>query len=211
MAVEGMTVMYLYYNQPQAIKLFESIGYKNSHIKFLFIDDGSKEPLKLNWKNAHVLRIEKDIAWNQPQANNIGFEYIFCNNEHESVLRMDIDHYFTLEDLDNIGFYEPFGKEVVTFLREGRHPHPNIYLTSVKHILNAGGYNEEFCGNYGYDDLELMTRLKRKHFSFTELPIKVKINNSLKGHGLVRDSKVNKLKYLKTIEESNSQRSNGRL
>ena len=194
--------MYLYYNQPDAIKFFESIGYKDCEFNFLFIDDGSKEPLKLDWKNAKVLRIEKDIAWNQPQANNIGLEWLFCQNEHENVLRMDIDHYFTLEQLENIRCYQVYLKEMVTFQREDRHPHPNIYLTSVKHLLNAGGYNEEFCGNYGYDDIELTNRLKRKHFSFTELPIKVKINHKLKTHGLKRDTTVNHRKF-KELEKSN--------
>ena len=192
-----MTVMYLYYNQPDAIRFFESLGYPDSGIDFLFVDDGSKEPLKCKW--AKVIRIDKDIQWNQPQANNIGFEYLYCENEHEIVLRMDIDHYFTVEDLDQISKYNIFTKEVATFRREGLHPHPNIYLASVKHLLNAGGYNEDFCGNYGYDDMELMKRLKKRFFSFTELPIYVKVNRTLKSHGLKRDTHINREKYLKLI------------
>ena len=190
-----MTVMYLYYNQPDAITFFERIGYKDSKIKFLFIDDGSKIPLRLDWKNAHIIRIEEDIPWNQPQANNIGLEWLFCQNEHENVLRMDIDHYFSIEDLEQISLYKVYLKEIVTFLRRERHPHPNIYLTCVKHLINAGGYNEDFCGHYGYDDIELMNRLRKKFFSFTELPIYVNINHKLNGHGLKRDTTVNKTKY----------------
>ena len=193
-----MTVMYLYYNQPDAIKFFEDLGYPDIGIDFLFVDDGSKEPLKLDW--ATVLRIDEDVPWNQPKANNIGFKYLYSLAENMTVLRMDIDHYFTVNDLLDINTIKLFDKEIMTFKREGRHPHPNIYLANVRDMVK-NGYDEQFCGSYGYDDIELMDRLKKKHFSFTSSYIKCYINHNIKQHGLERDTTVNKQKYL---EKSNS-------
>ena len=185
-----MTVLYLYYNQPSAIAFFESLGYDKLDIDFLFIDDGSKIPLKVDW--ADVIRIDKDVAWNQPVCNNIGFEAI-----HGDCLRMDIDHYFLAEDLKKINNIKVGVNEIVTFKRESLHPHPNIFMCRPQDVLNAGGYNESFAGNYGYDDVELMKRLKREGFTFTECPIEVKVNRGLERHGLKRDFSVNKAKYEK--------------
>jgi len=190
-----MTVMYLYYNQPDAIRFFESLGYQDLGINFLFVDDGSDIPLTCQW--ADVIRIDYDIPWNQPKANNTGFDFICYRNEKDSVLRMDIDHYFLPNDLIEINEYELFTRQLVTFGRKGIKPHPNIYLASVSDLMEAGGYNEEFCGNYGYDDMEFMNRLKKKKFKFTPSPIEVRVNHDLKRHGLNRDTTINKAKYLK--------------
>lgn len=190
-----MTVMYLYYNQPQAISKFERLCYQYLDIDFLFIDDGSKIPLKVDW--AKVVRIEDDVPWNQPRANNIGFSCLYEMNENETVLRMDIDHYFDVDDLLYLKDYIPEQKEIIKFKRNGLKSHPNIYLANVKDLINVGGYNEAFCGNYGYDDTEFMQRLRKRFFSFTEMDINVNINYNTGDHGLERDKSVNLQKYLK--------------
>lgn len=189
----NLTVMYLYYNQPEAIEFFEKLGYPDLPVNFMFIDDGSKEPLKLDWAN--VIRIDKDIPWNQPAANNLGFRNIWGR-----VLRMDIDHYFKLEDFPKI---HELAKTVKTnelyhfkrITKRGLNKHRNIYLTWVSNIQLIGGYDEDFCGNYGYDDLDLMFRLSKNGVKFKESDIEVFINHDLRTKGLDRNVSVNYQKF----------------
>ena len=192
--------MYLYYNQPEAIKKLESLGYPDSGIDVVIIDDGSKTPLKCDW--ATVYRIDKDIPWNQPQANNLGFSQI-----KGTVLRMDMDHTFTVEGLKAIAKLKVNKKEIIRFERlyNGmlKSPHPNIYLANVQDIIDAGGYDESFSGNYGYDDMELMNRLNKKGFVTLVNTIKCTAHGSLSTEGLERNTSVNYYKYLKALEKSN--------
>jgi len=197
-----MKVMFLYYNQEQAVKQLQWFGYDKSQFEIIFIDDGSEIPLKCDW--ATVYRIDKDVAWNQPKANNLGLSKL---ESDDVVLRMDIDHYFNVNDLSRINQIQVGHKEIITFNRLFRgspiSPHPNIYLTRAKDLIDAGGYDEQFCGNYGYDDSELMHRLKQKGFKFYRSEIYCVADSTLSTIGLNRDIKINRLKYLKAIEKSN--------
>ena len=185
-----MKILYLYYNQPTAVEKLFKLGYDTLDV--IFIDDGSKVPLKCDW--ATVYRIEKDIAWNQPQANNLGFSKI----PNEVVLRMDIDHYFTLDDIKKVLKIKPKEKEIIKFKRlykgkrisEGK----NIYLANVNDIVYIGGYNEIFCGNYGYEDGDLMLRMRKAGFTFTISDILCRVDD-LPTRGLNRDTTINHRKF----------------
>jgi len=185
-----MTIIYLYYNQPEALKFLESQNYTDTD--FLFVDDGSAIPLKTNL--GRVLRIETDIKWNQPQANNKAFKML----KKGVILRMDIDHYFKKEDMPYLKLLSNSikQKEIIHFSRGNKTPHPNIYMAWVEDLLKAGGYDEAFCGNYGYDDSEFMQRLKRKGFKFLKSNIEVHINHNGGTKGLDRDTTINKALYL---------------
>ena len=192
-----MTLLYLYYNQPEALTFYTRLGYPKLPYEIVFVDDGSKEPLKLDW--ATVLRIDKDTPWNMPFANNMGLWYIYLKNPNAKVLRTDIDHYFAPEDIEIINELEVKKNHIIKFKRGHLLPHHNTFLMNVSDLLEAGGYNVDYCGNYGYDDKELMDRLKRKGFAFELSEIQVRVNHSLKSVG-ERDTSVNYLKY----EKSNS-------
>lgn len=196
-----LTILYLYYNQPKAITFFQELSYHQLKQKFLFVDDASKQPLTLkNWQNADVFRIKTDIPWNQPAANNLGFWHLYNQNPEATVLRMDIDHYFTPEALQEIAKIQLQSKQIYQFSRKNTTPHPNIYLARVHDLLSVGGYNEAFCGNYGYDDKELNHRLRKQKFQFIVSPIICNVNHSLKTPGLKRDTTVNHKKYLELIK-----------
>jgi len=182
-----MTILYLYYNQPEAVKHLKSIGYDKLKTKILFVDDASKIPLRIYW--ADVIRILIDVPWNQPYANNVALKYL---DRDDIVLRMDIDHYFEPEDIERIKLIKVQKNEITHFKRGNLPIHPNIFLD----LLDAGGYNENFCGNYGYDDRELMQRLKKNKWKFRTSSIEVKVNHKAGSHGLKRDTLINYNKYL---------------
>ena len=186
-----MTILYLYYNQPRAIDILKKMDVENYDCDFLFIDDGSKEPLKLDW--AKVIRIDEDIAWNMPTANNIGIKSLDIN---EKILRLDMDHFISKEQVDVLNRYDLKPNEVMKFKRSNAKDYPpNIYFTYVKNLLEAGLYNEIFCGNYGYEDRDLMERLVKKCV-FSQSPIPLYVDMDLHTKGLNRDSAINYQKYL---------------
>lgn len=197
-----LTILYLYYNQPQAIDFFQSLGYHEALVNFLFVDDASLEPLTLNWPNAQVLRIEQDIPWNQPAANNLAFQHLLQQDENAVVLRMDIDHYFNVHQLHTLKLealdIQP--KEIIHYRRQHTTPHPNVYMARVQDLVKAGGYNTQFCGNYGYDDKELMHRLKKRFFHFTQSNLCCNVNHSGRTHNLNRDQSINHAKFLELVK-----------
>ena len=188
--MESLTILYLYYNQPEAVQFLEKQNYEG--VNFLFVDDASKVPLNIEW--ADSIRILKDVQWNQPYANNIALKQLKTG----VVLRMDMDHYFEKSDIIYLKLLANIIKEneIVHFKRGAKTPHPNIYMARVEDLLKAGGYDEAFCGNYGYDDSELMKRLKDRKWTFTTSNIEVKINHNGSTKGLNRDTTINKRLYL---------------
>lgn len=171
------------------------MGAENYNANFLFVDDGSKIPLKVDWKNATVLRIDEDIPWNMPRANNLGFSHL---DENDVVLRMDIDHFITKEEVDILNTVKLQPKEVMKFRRKNASDcPPNIYLARVKDLIDVGGYNEVFCGNYGFEDRDLMDRLRNNGAVFTKSPIEIYVDIHKHTIGLDRDTTINKEKYLK--------------
>ncbi len=190
-----VSILYLYYNQPLALKHLEDIGYKDYPARTIIVDDGSKTPLDCKW--AEVYRIEQDIPWNQPAANNLGFSKI---KDDETVLRMDIDHWIELDDLLNLPEIE---ENTIMKFKRFRHdadgsikelkPANNIYLTKASTIKRIGGYNEDFCGSYGYDDKELMYKLSRNRCHvLVHDSIFIHVSQESSTKGLSRDTNRNK-------------------
>jgi predicted glycosyltransferase involved in capsule biosynthesis len=194
-----MKIMYLFYNQHDAVKRLERLGYDKMDIDVIFIDDGSKIPLKCDW--ATVYRIDKDIPWNMPQANNLGFSKI----PNEIVLRLDIDHYFSIDDLKKLDKIKVKENEIIKFERLYKNriikANKNIYLGRVNDIVKIGGYNEIFCGNYGCEDTELMLRMSKNKFKFTTSDIICMVDEDSSTKGLNRSTDINHRKY-RNLDES---------
>lgn len=126
-------------------------------ICFIVVDDCSANPrdLRLNVPlNLVHLRILTDIPWNQPGAKNLGYKFALT----EWVFSTDIDHIVTEDACRKMLEIPKEPETVYFFLRDNedgsvRHPHPNSFLIERKNFLKAGGYDEDFCGHYGYDDI----------------------------------------------------------
>ena len=196
-----MKLFYLYYNQPEAIKNLEAIGYDSMPYEVVIIDDASKPKLDCDW--ATTYRIRKDVPWNMSKANNFGFSKLDPN---DIILRCDMDHWFSLEDLDKLANIDLKPKQVIKFNRivhktnggcyDTKTP-VNIYLGRVGDLIEVGGYNEAFCGNYGYEDKEFMHRLEKNGFDISIHPtIKSHCNDWMFTKGLERDASINRELYL---------------
>lgn len=189
-----MTILYTYYNQPDAITFLESIGCPAYDIEFVFVDDGSKVPLKLNWPNAKVYRIEEDIPWNMAAANNLAFRHL-----KGKVLRMDIDHYITPEKVEQLKQIEVGEGQIILFKRQlssGKKLKDvhNILLLNVDDYWKAGGYDEQFSGNYGYLDTDQKYRFAKMGYEIIRNDMVINVNPVHATKGLSRDMTVNTAK-----------------
>ena len=202
----GITIMYLYYNQPEALKHLEQTGLPSFDCKKVIVDDASDVPLVCDWAKVH--RIDIDVPWNQPAACNFGFSRI---DDSETVLRMDIDHWVMESDFELLG---PIDHGVVVQFDRVCHlidgsttdvPMANgIYMARLSTIKEIGGYDESYCGSYGYDDKELIYRLKKNGCKFVKHPsIKIHVKIDYHTKKLNRDTSVNKARYMKLIESDN--------
>lgn len=210
--LDKLTIYFPYYNQVNALKN-QLEHYSNftreirDKIIIFIVDDGSEKKAldhigKKYLRNLNIIlyRINIDIPWNQPEANNLAMS----NVSTDYVLRIDIDHFIDEPNLSKLMNSDlNLNKNFYKFKRKKNDntslkSHPNTYLISQKKYLEVKGYNESLCGNYGHDDFDFLARIKKliKSVLLNNVTIRVITEHSTKG--LVRDSTINKKKLQQT-------------
>jgi len=206
--INRLTIYFPYYNQPEAlINQLEIISKYTADIRkrlYVFIvDDGSQKynALSVIQKNYRdqlditLYRIDIDIPWNLPEADNLAFREI--NTDY--VIRLDIDHFLNEESILNILSLNIKDNVCYKFSRKNFKTkeiltsHNNSYLISKKNYWNIGGYNEYFSGNYGYHDIEFSSRLS-KIIKTEVLDICIFVYSDYATKGLDRDCNINRKK-----------------
>jgi hypothetical protein len=186
-------VLYTYFGQreriPQILK---------QDIPTLIVDDCSNAPLTYT-HGIDILQVLDDIKWNQPGARNLGFQEL-----KGWVICADIDHLITKEIYDAI---DTLSKQIGTVYFLGREDQDsyNLYVMHTDDFEKIGGYDEDFCGEYGYDDLHFLHKCKI-FLQITELRyLRAKVyayESSSKG---IRDCTVNqKLLAAKLLVSQNN-------
>ncbi len=169
-------------------------------IHFVVVDDGSplrleppELPLNLTW-----LRVRQDIPWNQAGARNLGALYARC----DKLLISDLDHEFPEEVLRRLAARGSCGKRIYKFWRRGEHGgfykcHPNTFFLSRGRYFELYGYDEEFAGAYGAEDVRFM-KYQKAHGSLATYLSKrywclerTDIDRKNAYHSLSRDHSVN--------------------
>jgi hypothetical protein len=164
-----LTLAYSYYNNINAVEIHVD-NWSRYPIKlmkklhFILIDDCSdnKADLAINFPiNLTLLRITDNIPWNQPGAKNLGFKFA----KTDWVFTSDIDHILQPEMCEKLLELKKDKKTVYYFSRltdkgESRNSHPNSFLIHKDIFWELGGYDEDFCGHYGYDDILLRTMIQ---------------------------------------------------
>jgi hypothetical protein len=161
-----------YYNQSDMLKkqieMWESYSDEiKSKVQFIVVDDGSsKEAMEYIDNpniNLSVYRINEDIYCNIPGAVNLGAKV--C--ETEWMFKHDIDHLIPEESLslmlnltDTIGNAYKFYRYNGTEISNANKIAPGQFMIHTSDFWRIGGWDEDFCGNYGQNDPAFFWRAK---------------------------------------------------
>lgn len=163
----NLTVVYTYFGQKE--RLAGILEEKHPEARVILVDDCSPDALQAP-QDVDCYRIDTNIAWNQPGARNLGFQeaegWIVC---------ADIDHLVTKENVEEILRME---KEKGTVYYLGREDNDswNVFLIHKEDFEKIGGYDEDFCGHYGFDDIEFLWRCQKSLKVEERRDIKVKVH-----------------------------------
>lgn len=175
-----LTYLLTYFNQlflKEQLELWES--YPDdvlSNLDIIIIDDCSLSqkayPLVCPYKNKmpiRLFRVLKDIKWNQPGALNLGM----CVANTNWVFHADIDNVVTAKSMREIiqatqGQHKRY--DFLVHVKDRTPLNPSAWLLTRDVFWDVGGYDEDFAGNYGYDDSFLRYELERAGY----LPVLLK-------------------------------------
>jgi hypothetical protein len=139
-------------------------------VKFILVDDGSMQRacrvehlVDDDNIDISVYRITKDIYCNIPGAVNLGAKV--C--ETEWMFKHDIDHLLSEESIEKMIELMPNKGKVYKFYRHNgtdiSNPNkiaPGQFMIRVDDFWKVGGWDEDFCGNYGQNDPAFFWRAK---------------------------------------------------
>jgi predicted glycosyltransferase involved in capsule biosynthesis len=141
-----LTILYTYFGQKEMIP--QILAEKHPDTKIVIIDDCSPEPLA-RAKGINIYRIDDNIEWNQGGARNLGFHVA-----KGWIVYADIDHLISQQTQAELLKIKK-KKGTVYFL--GRNSDSkkvlSVYLIHKDDFEKVGGYDEDFCGHYGREDL----------------------------------------------------------
>ncbi|MBC7936034.1 MAG: glycosyltransferase family 2 protein [Rhizobacter sp.] len=170
-------------------------------IQFILVDDCSPvEPvIPASHLNILLVRINENIPWNQGGARNLGVML----SKTAKLLLTDLDHSFSAGLLEKL-LHSSLPNHLYKFKRRREgvkvRSHPNTFFCSKAVFYKALGYDEDFSGHYGYDDVfyvELQKALgtKLRYFSWSSYVDHLEHQTENKDdlqHFLVRDTSYNK-------------------
>jgi hypothetical protein len=132
-----------------------------TYIEFIIIDDCSDILLPVDFSNLPVryFRITSDIPWNLAGSRNLAALKV----RSKWALFHDIDQVFDAEKLEKLIYNvipqldendpKKLYKFPYVFGQKEMPPHPSIVLFNINYFWAMGGYDEDFCGNYGYEEV----------------------------------------------------------
>lgn len=216
-----LTLCMCVYGQPQMLaKQVETIhgypGEVRDLLNVVIVDDCGEPPvhpadlMTLGVKSLRLLRVEKDIPWNQPGGRNLA-----AHVSHGWLLLVDPDMTFDGPMMSRM--MEAAGKlsrgRVVKYLLKHVNTgkldssSPNTWLIHRDDFFAVGGYDEDFAGNKGWSDVQLQDILKScykieqrpdlwAHFHGTESIPDAMVTS------LDRSTSANKKKRVKKVDQA---------
>lgn len=129
-----------------------------------------------------------DIPWGNARARNIGA----INAVGDWLLFLDVDHTFMTKIDENE--IQHLRKNAVnkfkrTYKGETTWPSGSV-LIHKETFFKVGGYDERFCGNYGYEDLFLCDKIRNEYR--TEIEIEFLLEGEV---SMERDITINRELY----------------
>lgn len=174
---------HFYFNQSSTdavtslLKKYE--GYPTDLIRqmeFVVVDDATplEYPIPNYSLNITWLRINEDIRWHQTGARNLGVTYA----KSDKIIMTDIDHEFPPETLQYLLDAPHPGRCIYKFARMDDYTQrpmkrpANIFFLSRARFMRHFGYDEEYAGNYGHEDYQILRYHKYHGSKIRDLPAK---------------------------------------
>ena len=180
-----ITIVLLYYANPRLlVDHLKHFATYDSHIqqklRLLIVDDGSPPELQAkkyydyfqqehslkNFDSVKIARVLKDIPWNMPGTQNLGFH--LANTE--KVVLLDLDTFLpssVMERMVDFPMMDPESGKANAYQfwidkssAKDRQKHPKIMFLSKSTYWSAGGYDEGFVGHYGHTDFAFWHRFE---------------------------------------------------
>ena len=134
-------------------------------LEFLVIDDCSDTPLAAPAQglNLRLLRVADDIAWNMPGCRNLAA----VQARSDWLLYFDVDQFTAEANIAVILNAQArlSAQRLYVFRRRvdgvDAEPHINTFLISRSGFFRAGGYDEDFSGHYGFEDVVFRNMWRR--------------------------------------------------
>lgn len=163
--------------------------------EMILVDDCSNEDHQVpRMERLAYYRIQSPIEWNQSGARNVGAYH----STAEWLLLSDIDYVVSATDFKVLySHLNSLNPESIYFFSAKSHdgkdiaPHPNSFLVNRVNFLRIGGVDEDFSGNYGFEDIYFV-KLWEHHFGPSILLTDIKLVHTGIHTNLVRDTKRNK-------------------
>ena len=126
-------------------------------LEFIVIDDCSNPPLQVDRGplNLRLLRVNDDIDWNMPGCRNLAV----MQATSPWLLFFDVDNVTDELNIARMVAAQPrLNRDTLYVFKRIHHgqevdPHINTYLITRRGYFKAGGYDEDFAGHYGYEDV----------------------------------------------------------
>jgi hypothetical protein len=225
--IELTYVTHFYFNQENINAVTDLLreyeGYAPKlldRVMFVVVDDGSPVDYEVPSFNINLiwLKINEDVAWNQAGARNLGATYA----PSEKLLLSDLDHSIPEATMRYLVERKSPGKIIYKLRRldpnTGRRMkgHPNLFFMTRSRFFRYFGYDEEFAGNYGFEDARFIKFQKLQGTLHWHLPKHIvaqprrNIDKDKGYHSLRRDLSGNLPVYVrKKYETSQFGHSNG--
>jgi hypothetical protein len=162
-----LTVIYTYYGQKERIA--DIVAEKHPSVRVVIVDDHSPEPLE-PIEGIDIYRIDDDINWNQGGARNLG-----ASVSEGWLVFADMDYLITRKTADKI----------INMVRERDYMYPlgrrnkgvpqALFVIHKDDFERIGGYDEDFSGRYGYEDVLFNTQARHHVHVIERRDIKVKL------------------------------------
>lgn len=126
-------------------------------LEFIVIDDHSDTPLTVDRGdlNLRLFRVDDDIDWNMPGCRNLAA----LQSDSPWLLYFDVDNLLAPADLARLlgALHQLQANTLYVFRRifQGQElePHINSFLIRRQGFFRTGGYDEDFAGHYGFEDV----------------------------------------------------------
>ena len=181
----------VYHNEKSLLKSLTFIADKFSEIIVVF--DGYKPDEKslsdIDFLEVKAIMNYPDIPWGNARARNIGA----INSNLPYLLFLDCDHTFkNLFIEDDLSFIVPSNVYKFKRIHKGKTAWPSGSILIHRDLFfKVGGYDERFCGHYGYEDLHLLHKIKKSGIEIINSDIIIDVLEEGRVN-LKRDTSINK-------------------